>query len=130
MIDLTLKQTFGKNATQTANSITIQKADLPGLTASTENRAEQLLAALLLQVHQHFEGVLMDELGRTITDEQDRPITYNNCLLYEKTNLTYWKRQFMSVRGISFVLDTFLHDTFTLQTPIIDIPVDLNTLEY
>ncbi|MCC5619254.1 hypothetical protein LC605_30120 [Nostoc sp. CHAB 5836] len=49
MPEPTLQQVFGANATQTATTITITKADLPGLTPSSTNRAESLLTAILLK---------------------------------------------------------------------------------
>jgi hypothetical protein len=49
MSEPTLQQIFGANATQDATTITITKADLPGLTASSTNRAESLLTAILLK---------------------------------------------------------------------------------
>ncbi len=49
MTEPTLTQVFGAGATQTATTITITKADLPGLTASASNRAESLLIGILLK---------------------------------------------------------------------------------
>lgn len=49
MTEPTLTAVFGPGATQTATTITIAKADLPGLTASATNRAESLLAGILLK---------------------------------------------------------------------------------
>ncbi len=50
MAEPTLQQVFGANVTQDANTITISKADLAsvGLTASANNRGEQLFTAILL----------------------------------------------------------------------------------
>lgn len=49
MAEPTLSSVFGANATQTATTITIDKADLPGLTAAANNTAESLLTGLLLR---------------------------------------------------------------------------------
>ncbi|MCC5626184.1 hypothetical protein, partial [Nostoc sp. CHAB 5715] len=49
MAEPTLAQVFGANATQTATTITITKADLPRLTPSSTNTAESLLTAILLK---------------------------------------------------------------------------------
>ncbi len=49
MAEPTLVQVFGASATQTATTLTITKADLPGLTASANNTAESLLVAILLK---------------------------------------------------------------------------------
>ncbi|MBD2197940.1 MULTISPECIES: hypothetical protein [Calothrix] len=49
MAEPTLTDVFGANATQTSTTITITKADLPGLTAGSNNTAESLLIAILLK---------------------------------------------------------------------------------
>ncbi|WGV24776.1 hypothetical protein [Halotia branconii] len=49
MAEPTLAAVFGANATQDANTLTISKADLTGLTASANNTAESLLVAIILQ---------------------------------------------------------------------------------
>lgn len=117
MLNLTLQQIFGTNAAQTATTLTIQKADFPTLTAAADNRAEQLLVALLLQAHQHFEGMLTDELGRTITDELGRAITYDNRGLYEKLNIWHWKRQFIDQSQLNtFIADVFIFPATEPQT--------------
>jgi hypothetical protein len=48
IIDLSLTDVFGPGATQTATTITIAKADLPGLTASPTNNGQQIFVALFL----------------------------------------------------------------------------------
>lgn len=48
----TLTEVFGAGASQTATTITISKADLPTLTASSTNTAQQLLVAILLKARQ------------------------------------------------------------------------------
>lgn len=47
MSEPTLQEIFGANATQSATTITIDKANLTGLVASATNRAESLFAALI-----------------------------------------------------------------------------------
>lgn len=49
MAEPTLTEVFGAGATQDANTITISKADLTGLTATANNRAEALFVAILLK---------------------------------------------------------------------------------
>ncbi|WP_088243946.1 hypothetical protein [Calothrix rhizosoleniae] len=49
MSEPTLTEVFGANATQDASTVTINKADLAGLTASATNTAESLLAAIMIQ---------------------------------------------------------------------------------
>ena len=49
MAEPTLADIFGSNATQTATTITITKADLPRLSPSVNNTAESLLTGILLK---------------------------------------------------------------------------------
>lgn len=49
MAEPTLIEIFGTSAIQTETTITIAKADLVGLTASNDNSAESLLAAILVK---------------------------------------------------------------------------------
>ena len=44
-----LTDIFGAGATQTATTVTIAKADLPGLTATATNNGQQIFTALLLK---------------------------------------------------------------------------------
>ncbi|MEH2065137.1 MAG: hypothetical protein V7K50_23235 [Nostoc sp.] len=48
MAELTLQQIFGANATQDATTLTIHKADLLRLTASSTNTGESLLTGILI----------------------------------------------------------------------------------
>lgn len=112
MISLTFQQIFGENASQTATTITILKADLLTLTATADNGGEQILTALLLQAHQHFEGVLTDHQNNVVTDQNGDPITHDNKKLYEKLVLSFWKRQFVTRNLQHFILDTFVLDVF------------------
>ena len=108
MISNTLQQLFGANAAQDAATLVIRKFDLPGLTPSSNNTAESLLVALLLQASEEFEGLLVDETGEAVTDETGEAIAYDQRELYEKLNVWFWKRQFTGGR----VLDTFVIDAF------------------
>jgi hypothetical protein len=45
----TLADVFGPGATQTATTITIAKADLPGLTAMATNNGQQIFTGILLK---------------------------------------------------------------------------------
>jgi hypothetical protein len=47
MAELTLQNVFGANATQTATTITISKADLTGLVATSNNNPDQIGVAIL-----------------------------------------------------------------------------------
>ncbi|MFN6515698.1 MAG: hypothetical protein RMY29_014550 [Nostoc sp. CreGUA01] len=60
MAEPTLQQIFGANATQDATTITITKADLPGLTASANNKGESLLAAINLKAQQYLTQANFD----------------------------------------------------------------------
>jgi hypothetical protein len=60
MAEPTLVQVFGTGATQDATTITISKADLTGLTASTTNTAESLLTALILKAKTYLNQTNFD----------------------------------------------------------------------
>lgn len=60
MAEPTLTQVFGTNATQSATTVTITKADLTGLTASASNTAESLLIAILLKVQTYLTQTNFD----------------------------------------------------------------------
>lgn len=113
MISNPLQQLFGANATQNSQLLIIRKSDLPGLTLSANNTAESLLAAILLQAWNEFEGLLIDETGKAVVDETREAIGYDQRGLYEKLNVWFWKRQFVGAR----VLDTFVIDAFVKPPP-------------
>ncbi|MEH1971108.1 hypothetical protein [Nostoc sp.] len=89
---LTLQELFGVNATQTATELVIKKADLVavGLTPQTNNRAEQLVVAILLKALENFEGALTDENNNRVTDELNHSITYDNRNLWELLEIFHW----------------------------------------
>lgn len=122
--NLTLQQLFGANADQTATALTITKADLPGLTPAADNRAEQLLVAILLQAWSEFEGMLVDEIDQTVVDETGDAVGYDQRELYEKLHLWFWKRQFIGGR----VVDTFVIDTFIKPPPSYSTPLNVSQL--
>ncbi|WP_373525088.1 hypothetical protein [Nostoc sp.] len=92
MFALTLAQLFGDGANQTATELVIRKTDLAavGMTATANNRAEQLVIAMLLKALENFQGHLTDENGNPITDENNSPIEYDNSQLYELLEIFRW----------------------------------------
>ncbi|BAY78364.1 hypothetical protein NIES25_48380 [Nostoc linckia NIES-25] len=92
MQTLTLAQLFGVNAVQTADKLIIKKSDLSafGLTPSENNRAEQLLVAVLLQALSNFQGYLVNESGNLLSDENGNIIGYDNRKLYELLEMFRW----------------------------------------
>ncbi|MEH2309337.1 hypothetical protein [Nostoc sp.] len=89
---LTLQELFGVNAVQTADELIIKKSDLSaiGLTPTTNNRAEQLAVAILLQALSNFQGYLTDDNGNVITDENNFAIEYDNRNLWELLEIFQW----------------------------------------
>jgi hypothetical protein len=126
MLNLTLEQLFGAGATQDSQSLTIQKASLPGLSAAANNRGEQLLAALMLQAWGEFEGELVDSEGSIVVDNQGFSISYDNQNLYEKLRIWFWKRQFIEDK----VLNTFVIDVFIKPHPAYGTALNPNQLNY
>ncbi|MBW4614239.1 MAG: hypothetical protein KME21_13395 [Desmonostoc vinosum HA7617-LM4] len=64
MAEPILTDVFGPGATQTATTITILKADLPGLTAAANNKADSLLVGLALR----WQIALTETLFNSDTD--------------------------------------------------------------
>ncbi|MDZ7953338.1 hypothetical protein [Nostoc sp. DedQUE09] len=110
MLSLTLAQLFGVNASQTATELVIQKADLVaiGLTPQSNNRAEQLLVALLLQALSNFYGYITDENGNIITDENNVPIGYDNRQLYELLEMFRWDAYAKERNGNVYLSETII----------------------
>lgn len=77
MTEPTLVQVFGSNATQDSSNLVISKSDLAqiGFTASSENTAESLLAALILKAGEYLTEANQEASGKdmsiTIEREQD-----------------------------------------------------------
>ncbi|WP_017652301.1 hypothetical protein [Fortiea contorta] len=104
MAEPTLTQVFGTNATQTATTITITKADLSstGLTASATNTAESLVAAILLKAAEYLNStsqgtnsdiqILIEDSGlpgfTTRDNQRYRRTTYNVEFQKPDTNST------------------------------------------
>ncbi|MEH1906647.1 hypothetical protein [Nostoc sp.] len=87
---LKLQELFGASVVETLATVTIQKADLLGLTALPVNTADSLLAAIINTVNQRYEGELTDQNGAFVVDEKSIPITYDNHLYYTTTWVQFW----------------------------------------
>lgn len=92
MQTLTFLELFGVNAVQTADDLIIKKSDLSavGLTPTANNRAEQLLVAILLKALSAFQGYLIDESGNLLSDEIGNILGYDNRELYELLEIFRW----------------------------------------
>jgi hypothetical protein len=92
MAEPTLQQVFGAGATQTADTLTIPKSWLvsKGLTASANNTAESMLAALLMAASDN-----LTETARA-TDTVNRHLT----ILYSGQDL-------IEVSGVNYRRDAF-----------------------
>lgn len=105
-MQLTLTQLFGEGANQTLTTLTIEKSSLYGLTASSSNRAEQLLAAIINTAVQAFSGYLEDNNGVFITSETGGKLDYKN--IYSTLNLFWWESYFQKQKIISSAIIQFL----------------------
>lgn len=119
---LTLQQTFGINATQSSGSLIINKADLPLLTASENNRAEQLLAAILLHLYLQYSAVLIDENRDFIADEEGNLISALVPPLSDTLVIRYWKKQQIVRQESRYMQDTLVIDMFMFP------PIEVNQL--
>ena len=113
-MQLTLVQAFGSNASQSVNLLTINKADLPLLTPSSNNTADSLLVAILLQVLSNFQGNLTDEKGNTVTDQNNIPITYDNSNYWDEVGLNYWGKTFPN-RLVRYIFLFYQYEQSTLS---------------
>jgi hypothetical protein len=91
MINLSLSQCFGDNTLQNSNSLVIQKSDLPGLTPTTNNTAEELVVGILLKILENFEGSITDENNTPITTENSTSITYKQGDIFDSFFLESWR---------------------------------------
>ncbi|MEH2287164.1 hypothetical protein [Nostoc sp.] len=88
---LTLAQIFGAGTSQDMNVLIINKASLLGLSATTNNTAESLLAAIFVTALQNFQGAITDENDVTLTDENEQPIAFDNSEAFDGIGLMQWK---------------------------------------
>ena len=97
MLSLTPVQLFGANFSQTANTLTISKSDLVnvGLTPSINNRAEQLLAAIVLKALSQMSDVLTTEANITLNNESNLLLTFDNSSLFIQLSLMEWEIRFV-----------------------------------
>jgi len=96
MAEPTLQALYGASAAQSNSQLTIDKADLTGLTASSTNTAESLLVALLLlweaqltsanQATNPNQSVTVTRGTSTLTTEFDS--TTGNSTQYKETPFT------------------------------------------
>lgn len=90
MSEPTLAQVFGANATQNATSITIQKADLTGLIAAADNRAESLATAILVNMKGHLTTANQEtnpDQSITVVEAYES-FAYRNNKTYNNKSLT------------------------------------------
>lgn len=90
MAEPTLQQIFGANATQTADVLTIKKADLAtvGLTANAANTSESLLVAIFLLAKSYLTDANLTsnpDQSISIVDSFDSLVARNNNQYRQKT---------------------------------------------
>ena len=108
MVKPTLTAVFGSGTTQDATTVTILKANLPGLTASESNTAESLLIGILVKA------------GETLnSDNRDENI--DQVVSIEKASLPDY---------VSRGTDAYKRDTFTIQLDKVDINLAIDPDDY
>lgn len=117
------KLLFGEGFYQDAEVVVIQKASLPRLTASLQNAAESLLAALMLQSASVFSGVLQDQNGEVLTTENNEPLEFDNSAFYEVLNCSLWrvfphKRYGVPVITHTFLIEVYASPSISYEQPI------------
>ncbi|MEH2302867.1 MAG: hypothetical protein V7K88_28795 [Nostoc sp.] len=88
-----MAQIFGEGATQDATTVTIQKSALIGLVPNVNNRAKEILAAIIKTVDQQFEGWLTDPAGNAVLSPGNLTIDYDNSGLYQLMGVEQWEVQ-------------------------------------
>jgi len=92
MAEPTPQQVFGTGFTQTATTLTISKSDLVsvGLTPDANNRAEQLLVAILLKAKAYLTPTLQetDNDVQVTIDTSYPSIVYRNNQNYRQNTYT------------------------------------------
>lgn len=91
-INIAIQDLFGNGAIQDSDFLKIKKADLLELNATSDNRAEQLVVALILKACHLFKGLLIDENGNVIVSEGLDIIGYENSTSYD-LSVTFWRTQ-------------------------------------
>lgn len=111
---LTLQELFGASASQTATELVIKKSDLVavGLTATANNRAEQLVVAILLQALSTFQAYLIDENGNILADENNASIGYDNRQLYEFLEMFRWDAYPKEQNGNVYLTETIVLESY------------------
>lgn len=102
MIELSLTNLFGLQSSQDLENLIIKKSSLPGLFPSANNRAEELLAALVLNAIANFQGKLTTEDNHILTTEDGEPITYDNSESY-LLNVNYWRKIITVSNGQQYI---------------------------
>jgi hypothetical protein len=117
MQTLTLQELFGVNAVQTADELIIKKSDLSavGLTPTANNRAEQLVVAILLKPLSNFQGYLIDENGNILTDENNAPIGYDNRQLYELLEMFRWDAYAKERNEKVYLTETLVLESYSYE---------------
>lgn len=91
MPEPTLTQVFGINATQTATTLTIAKADLVGLTAAADNRVEALVVAILLKAKVYLNSTTQEtnpDIQITIEESDYQNFILRNAKSYRRRTLS------------------------------------------
>ena len=88
---VSVEDLFGGGSYQDENFLIINKSNL-NISASNNNSAESLLAAIILKASFQFIGTLTVPGGELLTDPDNNPITYDNRNLFEISELSYYER--------------------------------------
>ncbi|WP_414579598.1 hypothetical protein [Anabaena sp. CCY 9402-a] len=112
-MELTLQELFGVNAIQDDQVLVITKPDLPLLTPQSNNTAESLLVAILINALEKFQGFIEDEQGQSITDENNNPIEFDNKDAYEFLSIFNWEASFSQRSEQNFIRNTIVIEEFT-----------------
>jgi hypothetical protein len=104
-MELSLTQIFGISAIETGQSLIINKADFVKLSASSVNKSECLLVAILLNTFENYQGYLTDNEGNKIIDNQGIAISYDNSILYSSLSIELWEPYLINRNDVRYRID-------------------------
>lgn len=103
MPEPTLTQVFGANATQTATTLTLSKADFPGLNPTATNTAESLVVAILLKNKAYLNATNQEanpDIQVTIEESDFQSFILRNNRSYRQRTLSVNLEQLDTVGAI------------------------------
>lgn len=88
MSELQVSDLFGAAASEDSNQVAIAKADLAKL-GLDGNELESIAAAIILQINEYFQGVVVDDTGDELVSPEGLEIGYDLNNAFTELNSDY-----------------------------------------